>query len=142
MRKTLLVTAALGSLALAPLLSTGAQAANLVQNGGFETTALPPLTPANASGAEVDNNWHYGSDLPGWSSPGASTYNILFFGNVAAASSIDADTRYTASEPQHLNSNFDSLSPDGGNFMGLDGDPAAERAAGADDQRPDLRPNV
>ena len=38
---------------------------------------------------------------------------------------IDADTRYTASEPQHLNSNFNSLSPNGGNFMGLDGDPAA-----------------
>ena len=125
MRKSLMMTAALGSLALAPLLSTSAQAANLVQNGGFETTALPPLNPANASGAEVDNNWHYGSGLPGWSSPGASTYNILFFGNVANASSIDADTRYTTSEPQHLNSNFNSLSPDGGNFMGLDGDPAA-----------------
>ena len=94
MRKTLLVTAALAPLALAPLLSTGAQAANLVQNGGFETTALPtPLTPPNASGAEVDNNWHYGSGLPGWTSPGASTYNILFFGNVANASSINADTR-------------------------------------------------
>ncbi len=125
MRKTLLATAALGSLALAPLLSTGVQAANLVQNGGFETNTLPTLNPANASGAEVDNNWHYGNDLPGWTSPGASTYNILFFGNVANASSIDADTRFTASEPQHLNSNFNSLSPNGGSFMGLDGDPAA-----------------
>ena len=107
------------------LLSTGVQAANLVQNGGFETNTLPTLNPANASGAEVDNNWHYGNDLPGWTSPGASTYNILFFGNVANASSIDADTRFTASEPQHLNSNFNSLSPNGGSFMGLDGDPAA-----------------
>ena len=41
MRKTLLVTAALAPLALTPLLSTSAQAANLVQNGGFETTTLP-----------------------------------------------------------------------------------------------------
>jgi hypothetical protein len=59
MRKALLVTAALGSLALAPLLSTGAQAApNLVENGGFEANTLPlpltTLTPANASGAEID----------------------------------------------------------------------------------------
>jgi PEP-CTERM motif len=126
MRRAFLTTAAIGSLALAPLLSTGAQAANLVENGGFETNTLPsPLTPADASGAEVDSNWHYGSDLPGWTSPGANTYNVLFFGNVAAAKTIDADTRYTSTEPQHLDSNFDSLSPNGGAFMGLDGDPAA-----------------
>jgi hypothetical protein len=129
MKKALLLTAAIGSLALAPLLSTGAQAANLVQNGGFETNTLPAplptLTPANASGAEIDSNWNYTGDLTGWSTTGTSTYNILFFGNVANAKSIDADTRFTVSEPQHLNSNFDSLSPNGGNFVGLDGDPVA-----------------
>ena len=126
MRKALLMTAALGSLGLAPLLSAGAQAANLVQNGGFETTTLPPnLTPANASGAEIDSNWNYNGDLTGWSSTGGSTYNVLFFGNVANATSINADTRFTGSEAQHLNSNFNALSPNGGNFMGLDGDPAA-----------------
>ena len=64
MRNALMVTAALGSLALAPLLSTGAQAANLVQNGGFEQNTLPlPLNPANASGAEIDSNWNYNGDL-------------------------------------------------------------------------------
>ncbi len=127
MRKALVMTAALGSLALAPLLSTGAQAANLVQNGGFETNTLPSplLTLTPASGAEIDSNWHYNGDLAGWSSTGGSTYNILFFGNVANAKSIDADTRFTSTEAQHLNSNFDSLSPNGGNFMGLDGDPVA-----------------
>jgi hypothetical protein len=129
MRKALLMTAAFGPLALAPLLSTGAQAANLVQNGGFETNTLPApnptLTPSNASGAEIDSNWHYTGDLTDWSSTGGSTYNVLFFGNVANAKSIDADTRFTSGEAQHLNSNFDSLSPNGGNFMGLDGDPAA-----------------
>jgi hypothetical protein len=126
MRKALLMTAALGSLGLAPLLSAGAQAANLVQNGGFETTTLPPnLTPANASGAEIDSNWNYNGDLTGWSSTGGSTYNVLFFGNVTNAKTIDADTRFTITEPQHLDSNFNSLSPNGGNFMGLDGDSAA-----------------
>jgi hypothetical protein len=126
MRKALLVTAALGSLALAPLLSMGAQAANLVQNGGFETNTLPsPLNPANASGAEIDSNWNYNGDLTGWSSTGGSTYNVLFFGNVANAKSINPDTRFTAGEPQWLDANFNSLSPNGGSFMGLDGDPAA-----------------
>ena len=127
MRKALLVTAALGPLALAPLLSAGAQAApNLVQNGGFEMNTLPAtLNPPDASGAEIDSNWNYTGDLTGWFTTGTSTYNILFFGNVAAASSINADTRYTASEAQHLDSNFNSLSPNGGNFMGLDGDPVA-----------------
>jgi hypothetical protein len=128
MRKVLLVTAALGPLALAPLLSTGAQAAdNLVKNGDFETTMLPPpsmLNPAGASGAEVDESGPFPNGLPNWTSPGSSTYNILFFGNVTNAKTIDADTRFTG-EPQHLNSNFDALSPNGGNFMGLDGDPAA-----------------
>ncbi len=123
MRKASLVTAALGSLALAPILSAGAQAANLVQNGGFETTTLPsPLVPANASGAEIDSNWNYNGDLTGWSSTGGSTYNVLFFGNVANAKSINPDTRFTAGEPQWLDANFNSLSQNGGNFMGLDGD--------------------
>jgi hypothetical protein len=121
-----MVAAALGSLAVGPLLSTGAQAANLVQNGGFENDTLPsPLNPANASGAEIDSNWNYNGDLTDWSSTGATTYNILFFGNVAAAKSINPDTRFTAGEPQYLDANFNSLSPNGGNFMGLDGDPAA-----------------
>jgi hypothetical protein len=126
MRKALIVTAALGSLGLAPLLSTGAQAANLVQNGGFEQNTLPsPLNPANASGAEIDSNWNYNGDLTDWSSTGGNTYNVLFFGNVAAAKSINPDTRFTASEPQYLDANFNALSPNGGAFMGLDGDPAA-----------------
>jgi hypothetical protein len=126
MRKALLVTAALGPLALAPLLSTGAQAANLVQNGGFEMNTLPsPLNPANASGAEIDSNWHYTGDLTNWFTTGGSTYNILFFGNVANAKTNNADTRFTSGEAQHLNSNFNALSPNGGAFVGLDGDPVA-----------------
>ena len=60
-----MVATALGSLAVAPLLSTGAQAANLVQNGGFENDTLPsPLNPANASGAEIDSNWNYTGGRP------------------------------------------------------------------------------
>ena len=51
MRKALLMTAALGSLALASLLSTGAQAGpNLVENGGFEMNTL--RRPEPSGGAE------------------------------------------------------------------------------------------
>ena len=66
MRKALLVTAALGPLALAPLLGAGAQAApNLVQNGGFEMNTLPAtLNPPDASGAEIDSNWNYTGGRP------------------------------------------------------------------------------
>ena len=42
-----------------------------------------------------------------------------------AAKSINPDTRFTATEPQYLDANFNALSPNGGSFMGLDGDPAA-----------------
>ena len=144
MRKALMVTAALGSLALAPLLSTGAQAAQIwCKTAASSMNTLPsPLNPANASGAEIDSNWNYNGDLTDWSSTGGSTYNILFFGNVAAATSINPDTRYTATEPQYLNANFNSLSPNGGNFMGLDGDPVANGPLDQTDQRPDRRDDV
>jgi hypothetical protein len=126
MRKALLMRAALGPLALAPLISAGAQAANLVNNGNFSSTSIMNLNPATASGAEIDSNWNHAGGADDWSSTGPNAYNILFFGNVANAKTIDADTRFTGNgDVQHLNSNFDSLSPDGGNFMAMDGDGSA-----------------
>jgi hypothetical protein len=115
--------------ALTPLLTAGAQAAtNLVQNGSFSLNTLPsPLNPSNASGAEIDSLWNYNGELTDWSSLASPSYpqvyDLLFTGTVAADTSINADTRYTSSEAQHLNSNVNSLSPDGGAFVGLDGDP-------------------
>ena len=114
---------------LAPLLAVGAQAGtNLVQNGSFSMNTLPsPLNPSNASGAEIDSLWNYNGDLTDWSSTASLSnpqlYNILFTGTLAADTSINPDTRYTSSEPQYLNANVNSLSPDGGAFVGLDGDP-------------------
>jgi PEP-CTERM motif len=114
---------------LTPLLTAGAQAGpNLVQNGSFTLNTLPsPLNPSNASGAEIDSLWNYNGDLTDWSSTASPSnqqpYNILFTGTVAADTSINPDTRYTSSEPQYLNANVNSLSPDGGAFVGLDGDP-------------------
>jgi hypothetical protein len=122
MKKVLIRATALG---LLPLLGAGADAAtNLVQNGSFSENTLPTLNPADASGAEIDSLWNYNGDLTDWSSVAPQVYNILFTGTLAADTSINADTRYTADEAQHLNSNVTSLSPDGGAFVGLDGDPA------------------
>jgi hypothetical protein len=121
MKKVLIRATALG---LLPLLGAGADAAtNLVQNGSFSENTLPTLNPADASGAEIDSLWNYNGDLTDWSSVAPQVYNILFTGTLAADTSINADTRYTADEAQHLNSNVTSLSPDGGAFVGLDGDP-------------------
>ena len=126
MKKVLIRATALG---LLPLLGAGADAAtNLVQNGSFSENTLPsPLNPADASGAEIDLLWNYNGDLNDWSSVASTmypqVYNLLFTGTLAADTSINADTRYTADEAQHLNSNVTSLSPDGGAFVGLDGDP-------------------
>jgi hypothetical protein len=108
-------------------LAGGAQAANLVQNGSFTQNTLPSTVAANGySGAEFDNLWNYGGSVTGWStvaSPSYSqAYNLYFFGG-NNTTTADADTRYTASEPQHPNSNFTGNSPDGGAFVVLDGDP-------------------
>ncbi len=112
-----------GAIAACALVS-GAQAANLVQNGSFtDNTISGPLNPANASGVEFDGNWNYPNTVTGWSTtnlPGSSAFDIYFFG--PNANTITADTRYTGGEPQHLNSNFTGLSPDGGAFIGLDGE--------------------
>ena len=126
MKKVLIAATALG---LLPSLGGAAGAAtNLVQNGSFSQNTLPsPLNPADASGAEIDSLWSYNGDLTDWSSlataPYTQAYNLLFTGTLAADTSINADTRYTDIEPQHLNSNVNSLSPDGGAFVALDGDP-------------------
>jgi hypothetical protein len=106
------------------LTGASAHAANLVQNGSFTSNTLP-VNPNVYSGAEIDPLWHYDGAVTGWSSPSAGypqVYIIYVFGN-ANANTADADTRYTASEPQHMNPKFTGDSPDGGAFMLLDADP-------------------
>ena len=113
-----------------------AQAANLVQNGSFSdiTGNLSALGSSTYSGAEINSLYTnsanpggiYTGDVTNWSSPVTSQYpavfNIYNFG-ASNAGSANADTRYTASEAQHMNSNFTGDSPDGGAFMMFDGDP-------------------
>ncbi len=107
----------------ASLLSMPALAANLVTNGGFEMVA--PDSPVQ--GFQLGQNWNFNGNLTGWNSaPGSSTnsnnaFNVLF--NSATATTISPNTQYTASETQTLSIlNYGDASPDGGNFVGLDGD--------------------
>ena len=125
MRLRGILPATLASLGLALVASAAQASVNLVQNGNFSANTLPPpgsLTPAGASGAEFDQHWNFNGSVTNWSTadgPSGSVYNLYFFG--PNANSVDADTRYTSSEPQHLNSNF--TGPIDGAFVGLDGDP-------------------
>ena len=111
------------ALATAALLTAGsASAVNLVTNGGFESVA-----PGSPASFEIGPHYLYDGALTGWTSTAGSptnangSFNILF--DSATATTVDADTRYTAGEPQRLSAeNYAGPSPDGGNFVALDGD--------------------
>jgi PEP-CTERM motif len=120
MRNSLLAAAA-----LAVLCGTAHAGGNLVANGSFTDNNLAAVAAAGYSGAEIDYLWNYSNGVPDWSSPLSSgsggVYNIYEFGT--PTTNPNADTRYTSSEAQHMNSNFTGDSPDGGAYMILDADP-------------------
>ncbi len=106
-------------------LAAPASAANLIVNGGFETLSTP--IPSGKGGYEIGVHYNYGQALTGWTSaPGSTTnanssFNVLFDASKVLTS--EPDTRYSASETQKLSqANFAGASPDGGNFVALDGD--------------------
>lgn len=91
MKKLMLVASLMAALA-----STGASAANLVNNGNFSTTTLT-------------DKGYFAGNVAGWS----GGYNLTFLDYPGTAS-----TAYLAVYP-----GFPSVSPDGGNFAEMDGDP-------------------
>jgi hypothetical protein len=113
------------------MVSGGAQAANLVQNGSFEDHTLSSGQVADiAAGGYVG----FQVTLPGdaysnavdhWTSAQSPAnpyaFNLYFFDG-ATAKTGDALSQWT-SEQQRPNENFTGSSPDGGSFMVLDGDP-------------------
>jgi hypothetical protein len=123
--------------ALALGLASAAQAAtNLVQNGGFDQVSAPLaalIAGGVYNGAEISNTYTVGSTsydfrsaVTGWSSPRTAgppfnqAYNLWESGlNVTTK---DAVSEYPG-EQQRPDINFPGLSPDGGAFMILDGDP-------------------
>ncbi|WP_293371549.1 PEPxxWA-CTERM sorting domain-containing protein [Phenylobacterium sp.] len=117
---------ALTALALAIGVASGAQAANLIQNGSFNT--LNPAganAPPSASGIEVDGAFGDAGAVTGWTSAGGTAYNIYFYGNGSEAgglTGVDAANRW-GENGQRPNVNFTGDSPDGGAYMVLDADP-------------------
>lgn len=102
---------------------SGAAHANLVTNGGFENLTFgaggaPAGSPQRSF--EFGASYNYPNGVTGWSSPSSQAFNLWF--NSATASTTDALTRFTGSEPQRLSANYSGPSPAGGNFVGLDGD--------------------
>ncbi len=96
------------------VVASPAAAANLVTNGGFEQNTAPQNVEFGAS-------FHYPNVVTGWQSPSTSAFNLYFF--AGTETTVDALSRYPG-ETQRL-STFGGASPNGGNFVALDGDTSA-----------------
>ncbi len=89
-------------------------AVNLVTNGSFETG----FVRQNEFGA----TYKAGIGPVSWSSPSPHDYNVYF--DPAIAATVEIIGHYTH-KGQKLSPSFSGASPDGGYFIGLDGDPKA-----------------
>lgn len=90
---------------------TGAWAVPVIVNGGFETTTMSAASQINTT------------NVTGWSTTG---YNFLFFPGTATKSG-SLSTQYGAlilsgTLPSGASNGFPATSPNGGNFVGADGD--------------------
>lgn len=120
------------ALALALGAGSAAGAANLITNGDFSATSLTAgqisnLVANNYSGVEfgAGQGYVYGNVVTGWQSNGANAFNLWFFGD-GSEKTKDADTYYSlphGEAGQRPNSKYTGVSPNGGAFVVLDGDP-------------------
>lgn len=90
---------------------TGARAVPVIVNGGFETTTMSVASQMTTT------------NVTGWSTTG---YNFLFFPGTATTSGA-LSQQYGAlilsgTLPSGASNGFPATSPDGGNFVGADGD--------------------
>jgi hypothetical protein len=94
--------------------ATAAQAGpNLVVNGGFEQ-----LTAGSPVSFEFGDSFNYKTNVIGWASPSTTAYNLLFNAGNTDARNF---TRYPG-EAQKIGAGYTGPSPNGGNFMAIDGD--------------------
>lgn len=116
------------AIAAATLLAGGAQAANFVQNGDFESYTLTPAQQAQVAGyvgfQVTYPGGSYANAVDHWTASNANpqAYNLYFY-NGQTATSGDAFSQY-GGEQQRPNSNYVPLGPTSGGFMILDGDPS------------------
>jgi hypothetical protein len=112
----------LSAIAVALAVGTSAHATEFVQNGGFET--LGAGAPASGS-FEFGASYKYANGVANWTSASTSAFNVYFV-NDGTATTTDADTRFSPANGgehgQFLYSVPGGASPQGGNFVALDGD--------------------
>src|SRR6476646_9512647 len=98
----------------AALAAAPVSAANLVTNGGFEST----------SSAYQNFQIGFAGSVNGWSQANGPTsvlaYNLLF--NSATATTVDAVSQYPGEQQRVASENYAGASSNGGNFIALDGD--------------------
>ena len=119
MRMKLLATAALAaSMALA--IGSAAQAAtNLLTNGSFESGPASNTQFGAGFGGQV---------VPGWTGGNGSPTTDLQFYYVGGTQTTVSATNQFGDPKAYFYPSFNTLSPDGGNFVGLDGDSEATGA--------------
>jgi len=104
------------ALAAATAISPVAAATNLVVNGSFESSTFTAPTEFGAA--------YGGQGVTGWTSASTKAFNLYL--NNATATKVETKTQYTE-KGQKLAKSF-TASPDGGNFVALDGSPGARGA--------------
>lgn len=114
MRNIILFAAALAAT------TASAGPVDLIQNGGFETIVGGP-----GRSHEFGASYIFGQTVQNWSSPETSAFNLVFY--PGEQNGPDAATQF--GEPgQFLYPS--TLSPDGGNFIALDGDSGVSNPVG------------
>jgi hypothetical protein len=120
MRTKLLSTVA--AVAAVMALSTSANAAvNLVTNGGFETSTY--ATNSEFGGmAGPGVSYVPSQGVTGWTGAGGAALQFYYIGGTQTT--VNAINRFD--DPLAFFRNDVTLSPNGGNFVGLDGDPGVQ----------------
>jgi hypothetical protein len=118
MRMKLLSTVA--AVAAVMAIGTSASAFEFVQNGSFEDSSYA----ANSQFGGVSGGSYTASQgVDGWTGAGGSALQFYFVGGTQT--SVSATNRYD--DPKaYFYPSLNTLSPDGGNFVGLDGDSAVQ----------------
>jgi hypothetical protein len=117
MRMKLLSTIAV--VAAAAAISTSASAFDFVTNGGFESSTYASNTQfGGVSGAPYVAS----QGVTGWTGLGGAALEFYYIGGTQTT--VNAVNRFN--DPQAFFRNDVTLSPNGGNFVGLDGDPGVQ----------------
>lgn len=111
---TILLASALAAAGSAAVAHAGT---NLVTNGGFEQTS-PSVTTSTQFGTGSLNGFTASQFITGWT--GNNGYE-LWFPNATASTTENANGEWTTTGKEKLWAS--ATSPDGGAFIGLDGDP-------------------